>query len=307
MDDAPAGMTAHPPPAMEIAIRADDGAVLPGLLFAPDAPPPWPAMLFVHGSGGLLRWHRRYAALLAGLGVAVAMFDHFAPRGIRRTVADQELLSSETMARDAHAALAALSADSRLLSQQIGVMGVSKGGSAAWRAALRRFAGPHRFALHLALYPGCETRYHDMTTTGAPIALLVGLADRYTGHAACFDLVAALRAGGSPVDVFGLPGAPHGWDSGAGRWADPRGVSYARCRFVEVEPGRWREETTGAEWQAGDAAGRRAAVERCRSFGVEGGGCRESTRLSDAIVRELVGQHLLRRAVASSPTARSAL
>ncbi|MFQ3622152.1 MAG: dienelactone hydrolase family protein [Acetobacteraceae bacterium] len=300
-------MSGSPTQAGEFAVRAGDGTLLPGLLFAPDAPPPWPAMLFVHGSGGLLRWHRRYAALLCGLGVAVAMLDHFRPRGIRRTVADQELLSSETMARDAHAALAALAADARLLPERIGVMGVSKGGSAAWRAALRRFAGPRRFALHLALYPGCETRYHDMATTGAPVALLVGLADRYTGHAACFDLVAGLRAGGSPAEVFGLPGAPHGWDSGAGRWADRRGVSYAGCRFVEVAPGRWREETTGAEWQAGDAAGRRAAVERCRSLGVEGGGCPESTRLSDAIVRDLVGRHLLDRAEASFPAAGSAL
>ncbi|GIX08897.1 dienelactone hydrolase family protein [Elioraea sp.] len=278
---------------LEVRLAHAAGLALAGTLHPPRLPPPWPVMLFVHGSGGLLRWHRRYAGLLAAEGVAVAMLDHFGPRGIRRTVTDQELLSSETMARDAHAALDALACDARIDAARAGVMGVSKGGSAAWRAALRRFAGPRRFALHVALYPGCETRYHDMATTGAPVVLIVGLADTYTGHAPCFDLAGALRAGGSEVEVFGLPGAMHGWDSGAGRWSHPSGVSYADCRFVEIAPGRWRELSTGIEWDAHDLEGRRRAVARCRCLGVAGGGCAESRARSDAILRAQVRRHLL--------------
>ncbi|MDW8442941.1 MAG: prolyl oligopeptidase family serine peptidase [Acetobacteraceae bacterium] len=297
--------------AERLTVRAEDGALLPGELHAPPARPPWPAMLFIHGSAGLLRWHRRYVRLLAPEGVAVAMLDHFGPRGIRRTVHDQERLTSEHMARDAHAALAVLAADARIDRRRIGVMGLSKGGSAAWRAALRRFAGSasHRFALHLALYPGCETRYADMTTTGAPMVFVVGLADTYTCPRACFDLVPHLRAGGSPVEIYGLPGAPHGWDSGAGRWHDPKGVSYAPCRFVEVSPGVWREETSGETWTAGDDAGRRRAVEACRRFGVSGGGCAASTELSDRIVRTAVRRALFGAAEAGarSPRGVSAL
>lgn len=275
-----------------VALPHADGLVLGGTLHPPAAKPPWPVMLFVHGSGGLLRWHRRYAELLGAEGVAVAMLDHFGPRGIRRTVTDQEQLSSETMARDAHAALAVLAADPRIDAARAGVMGVSKGGSTAWRAALRRFAGPHRFALHLALYPGCETRYHDMTTTGAPIVLIVGLADSYTGHEPCFELGVALRAGGSAVEMYGLPGAMHGWDSGAGRWSHPAGVTYAKCRFVEIAPGRWREVSSGIEWDAHDLEGRRRAVGQCRCLGVAGGGCPESRARSDAILRAEVRRHL---------------
>lgn len=270
-----------------------EGLALTGTLHAPAAPPPWPVMLFVHGSGGLLRWHRRYAELLAEEGVAAAMLDHFGPRGIRRTVTDQEQLSSETMACDAHAALEAFADDPRLDASRAGVMGVSKGGSTAWRAALRRFAGRRRFALHVALYPGCETRYHDMATTGARVVFVVGLADTYTGHAPCFDLAASLRAGGSEVEMFGLPGAMHGWDSGAGRWSHPAGVTYAKCRFVEIAPGRWREHSSGVEWDAQDREGRRRAVAGCRCLGVAGGGCPESRARSDAILRAEVRRHLL--------------
>jgi dienelactone hydrolase len=276
-----------------VALPHAGGLALAGTLHPPAAPSPWPVMLFVHGSAGLLRWHRRYAELLAAQGVAVAMLDHFGPRGIRRTVTDQEQITSETMARDAHAALAALAEDPRIDAGRAGVMGVSKGGSTAWRAALRRFTGPHSFALHVALYPGCETRYHDMATTGAPVVLIVGLADTYTGHEPCFDLAGALRAGGSEVEVFGLPGAMHGWDSGAGRWAHPSGVTYANCRFVEVAPGRWRELTTGIEWDAHDIEGRRRAVGLCRCLGVTGGGCPESRARSDAILHAQVRRHLL--------------
>jgi len=278
-----------------LSVRAQDGALLWGEFHPPPTPPPWPAMLFLHGSGGLLRWHQRYVNLLSSEGVAVAMLDHFRPRGLSRTVHDQEALTSERMAGDAHAAAAVLSADPRIDPARLAVMGVSKGGSAAWRAALRRFAGPHRFALHLALYPGCETRYADMTTTGGPVVFIVGLADTYTCPQACFDLVPLLRAGGSPVEIYGLPAAPHGWDSGAGRWHDAKGVSYAGCRFIEISPGLWREERSGATWAAGDAEGRRRAVERCRTFGVSGGGCAESRRQSDAILRAWVSAALLRR------------
>jgi len=281
--------------ALALAVPDETGAILEGALFLPPARHgPWPLMLFLHGSGGLMRWHARYRDLLLAEGIAVAAFDHFGARGIVSTVSDQERLSSEAMARDALAARTSFAADPRIDPSRIAMMGVSKGGSAAWRASLLRFgADPARpFALHLGLYPGCETRYFDLRSTGAPVLMIAGGQDDYTGCPPCRDLVAALNNAGGSAELVELPHARHGWDSGAAAWHEPTGVSYAPCRFVEVAPGEWRETSTGLTWAQGDLAGRRAAVEACRRTGVGGAGDPGARASSDALLLCAVRRHL---------------
>lgn len=284
--------------ALRLDVAHAPSASLEGALFLPPGRlGRLPLMLFLHGSGGLMRWHARYRDLLLGEGVAVAAFDHFGARGIVSTVTDQERLSSETMAQDALAARTLLEAHPRIDGDRIAVLGISKGGSAAWRASLRRFgADPSRpFALHVGLYPGCETRYHDMTSTGAPVLLVAGTQDDYTGVEPCREIAVVLAEAGGNVDLVELAGARHGWDSGAAPWHEPNGVSYAPCRFEETAPGVWRERGSGHAWRAGDGEGRRRAVEACRRCGVGGAGDPGARASSDAILRAAIRRHLLGR------------
>ena len=98
---------------------------------------PSPCMVLLSSSAGVQR-HREhyYAQALNAAGTAALIVDSFTGRGVRRTVADQTLVSAAQMEGDAFAALALLRADSRIDPQRIGVMGVSKGGVATLNAAI---------------------------------------------------------------------------------------------------------------------------------------------------------------------------
>src|SRR5215831_1159239 len=102
-------------------------------LWLPQAGPrPFPCMVILTSSAGVQR-HREhfYAQALNAAGVAALIVDSFGGRGVRRTLADQSLVSAAQMEGDAFAALALLSADRRIDPRRIGVMGVSKGAGAA--------------------------------------------------------------------------------------------------------------------------------------------------------------------------------
>src|ERR1700760_1185770 len=121
---------------------------------------PFPCMVILTSSAGVQR-HREhyYAQALNGAGVAALIVDSFKGRGVRRTVADQSLVSAAQMEGDAFAALALLRDDPRIDADRIGIMGVSKGGVATLNAAIAvrqrwRNGFPHLFDLHVAICPG---------------------------------------------------------------------------------------------------------------------------------------------------------
>src|SRR5258708_11220553 len=120
---------------------------------------PWPCMILLTSSAGIQR-HREhyYARALNEAGAAALIVDSFTGRGVRRTVADQSLVSAAQMEGDAFAALALLRADPRIDPDRIAVMGVSKGAGATLNAAIAvrqrwRDGFPHLFDLHVAIRP----------------------------------------------------------------------------------------------------------------------------------------------------------
>ena len=76
---------------------------------------PAPCMIILTSSAGVQR-HREhyYARALNDAGTAALIVDSFTGRGVRRTVADQSLVSAAQMEGDAFAALAVLRADPRI-------------------------------------------------------------------------------------------------------------------------------------------------------------------------------------------------
>src|SRR5436190_11908711 len=147
---------------------------------------PVPCMVILTSSAGVQR-HREhfYAQALNAAGVAALIVDSFTGRGVRRTVADQTLVSAAQMEGDAFAALALLRADRRIDPGRIGVMGVSKGGGAVLNAAIavrRRWRDgfPHLFDLHVAICPGATTQHRDPATHGKPMFFMLAARDDYT-------------------------------------------------------------------------------------------------------------------------------
>jgi dienelactone hydrolase len=115
-----------------------------------------PAVILVHGSGGIGGSTDLWARELNAIGVAAFILDTFSGRGIVSTVADQDQLNSLAMMVDAYRALDLLAAHPRIRADRIGVMGFSKGAVAAVYSATERFRAAHggkdnRFAAHIGL------------------------------------------------------------------------------------------------------------------------------------------------------------
>jgi dienelactone hydrolase len=200
--------------------QATEKTVIFGTLALPrKAAGPLPAMVIVHGSGGVS--HDRefwWADHMNDIGVAAFVVDSFTPRNIRETATDQSQLSTAANVADALAALRLLATHPGLDRQRIGVIGFSKGGQVALYTALeplrRAVIGDQtRFAVHVPLYPYCNDWYVSEHVTGAPMLMLLGGRDNYTPPGPCQEYAQWFRSKGADVSVIVYANAYHGFDS----------------------------------------------------------------------------------------------
>lgn len=212
-----------------------------------------PAVLLVHGSGGVGSNVTAWAAQLNKLGIAVFILDSFTGRGIANTIADQSLLSSFAMQYDSYRALELLAKHPRIDPNRIAIMGFSKGAIPSLYSSMARFQKLYapaglKFAGHIALYAPCNTGYvEDLVTTGAPIRLFHGLDDNYTLAEHCREYADKLKQTGADVAFFGYPGAHHGYDASSLPFPIqlPEAVTARKCRFTERPQGSLVNEDTG--------------------------------------------------------------
>src|SRR6478609_3309943 len=205
---------------------------------------PFPCMVLLTSSAGVQR-HREhyYAQALNAAGVGAFIVDSFTGRGVRRTVADQTLVSAAQMEGDAFAALALLRSDKRIDPARIGVMGVSKGGGATLNAAIavrRRWRGGFDplFDLHVAICPGATAQHRDPTTL-KPIYFMLAGRDDYTPAPLAVEYAERMRAAGNrQIKVKVYSGAHHGWES-LGPVFDIRDAeNWSCCRNFIEDDGR---------------------------------------------------------------------
>lgn len=205
-----------------------------------------PAVILVHGSGGISGYLDDWVTKLNGMGVATFVFDSFTSRGISNTIADQSQLGRLAMIVDAYRALDLLAHHPRIDPQRIALMGFSRGGQAALYASLKRFqrlqggAGPS-FAAYVLFYPNCGTRFlQDEDVADVPIRIFHGAADDYVPVAPCRAYVERLVKAGKDVRLTEYPGAYHVFDGAA--FKVPVKLAQAqtvrRCRTEEASPGR---------------------------------------------------------------------
>src|SRR5688572_13067143 len=119
-----------------------------------------PAVILIHGSGGILPYHERWVQEINGLGIATLLLDSFSARGIVNTANDQWQLEGTAMMVDAYRGLELLSRDERIDRNRIAVMGFSKGAVAAIYSSSARFTRLYapvgvQFAAHIGLYTPC--------------------------------------------------------------------------------------------------------------------------------------------------------
>jgi dienelactone hydrolase len=212
-----------------------------------------PAVVLVHGSGGVGFNSGMWVDDLNKAGFATFVTDSFTGRGITNTFTDQSQLSSYTMMNDAFAALAVLAKHPRIDPDKIAVMGFSKGAIPSVYASMNRFQNAYAsegatFAAYIGFYTPCNIALIDDEKVSAkPIRLYHGTADDWVPVGPCRDYVARLKKAGANIDLVEYPGAAHAFDNQSipGTCQLPQAVTARKCRFEEKPVGAIINGDTG--------------------------------------------------------------
>jgi dienelactone hydrolase len=204
-----------------------------------------PAIILVHGSGGVGANIHGWSQELNKAGIATFILDGFTGRGITSTVLNQGQLSRLTMINDSYRALELLARHPRIDPSRIGIMGFSRGGQVALYASLKRFKRMHGpidvdFAVYLALYPTCNIKFiDDGEVSDKPIRLFHGKADNYVPVGPCRAYVERLQKGGKDVQLTEYPDAHHSYDNYTTALISiPQAQTVRNCRMEEKPVGQ---------------------------------------------------------------------
>jgi dienelactone hydrolase len=207
-----------------VTVPSLDGTKLTGYFYPSAAKGPSPAVVFLHGCGGMLKKEggadgrtTAWAQHLVAQGYAVLAIDSFTARGIVSMCkpADSDGAIHKARDGDAYGALAWLRARPDIARGRLGVIGWSQGGGVVLRAiATRKRPREHEFGAAIAFYPaGCsaDERGPRWRTT-VPLQVLMGDADVWTRAAPCQAFIDRAAAAGSPASIHLYPGAYHDFD-----------------------------------------------------------------------------------------------
>ena len=212
-----------------------------------------PAVVLVHGAGGVGFNLGMWAGELNKAGFATFVADSFTGRGITNTIFDQAQLSAYTMINDTFAALAVLAKHPRIDPGKIAVMGFSKGGVPSLYASMNRFQSAYApegasFAAYIGFYTPCNTAMiDDEKVSQKPIRLYHGIADDWVSIGPCRDYVARLQKAGANVSLVEYPGALHAFDIQIipGTMQIQAATAERKCRFEEKAQGVIINRDTG--------------------------------------------------------------
>lgn len=205
-----------------------------------------PAVVLVHGSGGIVSFVDAWAQWLNGMGVATFEMDSFTGRGIVSTGNDQAQLGRLTMIGDSYRALELLAKHPLIDPERIALMGFSRGGTVVLYASLQRFQRMHgpagaAFAAYIPFYPDCGTTYIDEDDmVNRPIRIFQGSADDYQPVAPCRVYVERLRQAGKDAKLTEYAGARHvfDWEAMKAPTTFEKAQNVSQCRLQEASDHR---------------------------------------------------------------------
>ena len=154
---------------------------------------PYPAVVVLHGCGGISSHSTAIADRLGGWGYVALTVDTLDRRGMEHGCGSGTF---QDQAFDAYAALRYLAALEAVDPARIALLGQSMGGAAALYANDRDLAAQYfseRFRAAIAYYPGCLGAPAPRMT--APLLILIGGAEEWSGAGACERLKTRERHG----------------------------------------------------------------------------------------------------------------
>ena len=238
----PAG-SADLPERVEFASR--DETRLVGYLFTPASPPPWPAVVMLHGRSGpysvaakgvyegrtLSMRHKQWGAFWAERGYLALHVDSFGPRGYPQgfpfgSYAQRPPEVSEQIVRplDAYGALDYLRSRNDVIKDRVGLQGWSNGAMtglaslAAQPPGARDPTPSSAFRAALLFYPGCRIQLKQDYRPYTPTILFIGSADEEVAPAPCRQLAQQTRSRGvAHFELVWYEDATHSFDDPGAR------------------------------------------------------------------------------------------
>jgi dienelactone hydrolase len=182
------------------------------------SPSPCPAIVLVHGTGGIDSRGAFYREAILNAGIAIFEVDF--KTGIYTGPSNRP--QNETFLPLAFAALKELRKLPAIDPARIGIMGFSMGGGITLRTAVeanrKLWMGDEKgFATHAAFYPVCKTFIKKLgkcsQLTGAPMIIFYGTEDSYGEGSAVPELKRLLQKKYNfEVTTVEYPGATHGFN-----------------------------------------------------------------------------------------------
>lgn len=246
----------------------DGQTMLNGYLYRAAGAGRRPAVVFMHGCGGLfgrkgaiLSRETDWAARLTAAGYVVLAVDSFGPRGQGEmcSAAQIDLSIYAKRAKDAYGALAFLQAQDSIRPDRIGIIGWSQGGGTVLHTIGTPSygrpvptTGPD-FRAAIAFYPAqCSDRAEPPAwTTTIPLLVLLGTDDVWIGAPVCQRWLGEMIAHGAAVTLQMYPGAAHDFDF---------------PRELRQEHPEWRTASGIVPITGTDPAARADALERVPAF-----------------------------------------
>jgi dienelactone hydrolase len=195
---------------------------LDATLVRPVGEGPFPAVVQLHGCGGLEAQSYRWAQWFADHGYVSLVVDSFGPRHVQgdcRTGPDEPPVTARF--DDAIGALRYLQSQPFVQGARVAAIGWSQGGTYALsvvngpsldRARARGVDLPAvGFAAAIGVYPGgCSSLIPELVIR--PVLILIGGADDWTPAERCVRMADAMKAKGADVSIVVYPGAYHYFD-----------------------------------------------------------------------------------------------
>lgn len=212
-------------------VSSGDGKELEAYLYKPKGKGPFPALIALHGAGGIFPYQLWWAKEISRKGYAVLFIDHYCTRDLLCEVEtdDEDQARGEIMRNwqevdprqrvmDAVAGYSWLSSEPYIKNKKIGLVGWSWGGSSALFAQklARRLSLPNGgFKATIAFYPNLKyvVDKPQWSRTGPieqPTLILYGKADTFESEGAYETLLSAGYSG--DIRVVGFEGAYRKFD-----------------------------------------------------------------------------------------------
>jgi dienelactone hydrolase len=201
---------------------------LRGVLFRPEGPGPFPAVVALHACGGLnlsggrigTRYHD-WGERLVKAGFVVLYPDSYGSRGLgsQCTTRTSTVRIDRERVADADAALRWLQEQSWVVPERVALVGWSEGGiSALWAVRPRTRMSASKpdakpdFRSAVAFYPGCRRLGYTAWSARVPTLIMIGRADDQSSASVCEQMVAGARGRSARISLVVYPGAYHDFD-----------------------------------------------------------------------------------------------